>query len=164
MKRILVPVDFSKSTKAIIKTAKEIAEISKAKIFLLHVASLDLGFVIGDVGFQYMSELEAAGMESETQKLKEYEKALEEAGVEVEILIKQGTPGDVIMEEIDENAIDLIVMGSQGKGVLTEAFIGSVSKNIIQKATIPVLVVPVPMSIKIHKAEKALKNKNTPKP
>ncbi|MGM5629770.1 universal stress protein [Apibacter raozihei] len=142
MKSMIVPVDFSESTDHILEEAVYYAKATQSKIYLLHVASLDLGFVIGDIGFQYLPELEEAGMKDETQQLVTYEKKLKGEGVEVEIIIKQGTPAEVILSETTQRNADLIVMGSHGRGVIMEAILGSVSKDVIKKSEVPVLIVP----------------------
>ena len=100
MKTMIVPIDFSASTKYILKEAVIYAKATGSKICLLHVASLDLGFIIGDIGFQYLPELE------------------------------------------ESRKANLIIMGSHGRGILMEAILGSVSKNVINKSKIPILIVP----------------------
>ncbi|MDR3272472.1 MAG: universal stress protein [Flavobacteriaceae bacterium] len=142
MKSILVPIDFSKSSDYIIEEAVEFAKSAHAKIYLLHVASLDLGFVIGDTGFQYMPELEAAGMKSETDELSKYEEKIKQENLDVEIFIKQGIPSEVVLQTADEKDIDIIVMGSHGRGFFMEAILGSVSRGVIKGAKIPVLIIP----------------------
>ncbi len=142
MKSMIVPVDFSESTEYILEEAVYYAKVTQSRVYLLHVASLDLGFVIGDVGFQYLPELEEAGMKEETNELTKYKERLEKEGVDVEIIIKQGTPAEVVLKEAKEKNADLIVMGSHGRGVVMEAILGSVSKDIIKRAKVPVLIVP----------------------
>jgi nucleotide-binding universal stress UspA family protein len=142
MKSMIVPVDFSESTEYILEEAVYYAKATQSKVYLLHVASLDLGFVIGDIGFQYLPELEEAGMKEETNELVKYEKLLKKEEIEVEIIIKQGTPADVILKEAEAKNTNLIVMGSHGRGVILEVILGSVSKNVIKKAKVPVLIVP----------------------
>lgn len=142
MRSIIVPVDFSESTAYIIEEAIYYAKAVHSKVYLLHVASLDLGFVIGDIGFQYLPELEEAGMKEETDELLKYEKKVKEAGVEVEIIVKQGAPSEIILKEAKAKETDLIIMGSHGRGVFMEAILGSVSKDVIKKAKVPVLIIP----------------------
>ena len=139
---MIVPVDFSESTDFILEEAVYYAKATHSKVYLLHVASFDLGFVIGDIGFQYLPELEEAGMKEETEELSKYEEQLKKEGVEVEIIIKQGVPAEVILKESKAKEANLIIMGSHGRGVIMEAILGSVSKDVIKKAKVPVLIVP----------------------
>lgn len=142
MRSMIVPIDFSASTPYILEEAIYYAKAVHSKIYLLHVASLDLGFVIGDIGFQYLPELEEAGMKEEMDELRKYEHQVKEAGIEVKIIIRQGTPAEVILKEAKAKKTDLIIMGSHGRGVFMEAILGSVSKAVIKKAKVPVLIIP----------------------
>lgn len=59
-----------------------------------------------------------------------------------EIFITFGTPGKEIINVIEENAVTLAVMGSQGKGFVREFFLGGVSTQVTRFSKIPVLLVP----------------------
>jgi nucleotide-binding universal stress UspA family protein len=54
-------------------------------------------------------------------------------------LILSGDPAPAILKTIDDNDIDLVVMGSHGRKGLEETIFGSVAENVIKKASIPVL-------------------------
>lgn len=142
MNTILVPIDFSNLTDHLLNEAIDYAKDTHSKVYLLHVASLDLGFVIGDLGFQYLPELENAGMKDEISELKKYESKLKNESVEVEIIIKQGIPSEIILQEAEKLNVRVIVMGSHGKGLFMDVLLGSVSNEIIKKSKIPVLIIP----------------------
>ena len=54
-------------------------------------------------------------------------------------LILSGDPAPAILKTIDNNDIDLVVIGSHGRKGLEETIFGSVAENVIKKASIPVL-------------------------
>ncbi len=58
MTNIILPIDFSETTDILTDAAVKFAKESAGKIFLIHVAPSDLGFAIGDMGFQYFPEIE----------------------------------------------------------------------------------------------------------
>ena len=58
MKTIVLPIDFSERSEYLIDEAVKFAKEVNAKISLIHVAPLDIGFAIGDMGFQYFPEIE----------------------------------------------------------------------------------------------------------
>jgi len=60
--------------------------------------------------------------------------------VQVEVL--HGSPGDVLLEKIGQHAIDHIVLGHTERGALARWLIGSVSKDMLARARVPVTVVP----------------------
>eukprot|EP00123_Amoebidium_parasiticum_P016474 comp23444_c0_seq1/m.39108 comp23444_c0_seq1/g.39108 ORF comp23444_c0_seq1/g.39108 comp23444_c0_seq1/m.39108 type:complete len:164 (-) comp23444_c0_seq1:469-960(-) len=57
------------------------------------------------------------------------------------VVAVEGDPRDVIISAISEYDIDMVVMGSRGKGALTRMFIGSTSDYVVHQAKIPVIVV-----------------------
>jgi nucleotide-binding universal stress UspA family protein len=65
-----------------------------------------------------------------------------EALVDATPRVVVGFPGDRLAALADEEAADLIVVGSRGRGAMKAAFLGSVSTDVIGVARRPVLVVP----------------------
>lgn len=142
MRNLLVPVDLSPFSNEIAQEAIKLAKVTQSKIYLLHVVSLDVGFIIGDVGFQYLPELEKTVLEKDAKDLHTLEQSLTQSGIEVETIIKQGIPVDVILEQSKELNIDTIVIGSKGHGTLYEALVGSVCHDVIKHSEVPVYVIP----------------------
>jgi nucleotide-binding universal stress UspA family protein len=56
-------------------------------------------------------------------------------------LVKEGDPADVICQMAAAEGVDLIVVGSHGKGWARRALLGSVSQHVLAHAPCPVLVV-----------------------
>jgi nucleotide-binding universal stress UspA family protein len=66
-----------------------------------------------------------------------------EAGVEgAELRTMLGIPAEQLAELADDEGVDLIVVGSRGRGAFKAAFLGSVSNSLIGIARCSVLVVP----------------------
>lgn len=63
---------------------------------------------------------------------------------EVGINIEYGKPTQLILNYIKQNAVTLTVMGSQGRGAISELFLGSVSHQIARHSDSHVLIVPLP--------------------
>jgi nucleotide-binding universal stress UspA family protein len=61
-----------------------------------------------------------------------------------EILIKNGTPAEAIVETAQEQNCDLIVLGTRGHSTLANVFVGSTAKWVIKNSPIPVLVIRLP--------------------
>ena len=53
-----------------------------------------------------------------------------------------GVPFEEITRLIRERNVQLVVMGSQGRGFVGEFFLGSVSHNVVRKSVAPVLLIP----------------------
>jgi nucleotide-binding universal stress UspA family protein len=68
------------------------------------------------------------------QFLGEAEERIKKAGVQVELICVQGDPADEILRAIEENNVDLIVMGNRGLGGFSRTFMGSVSMKVCNHA------------------------------
>jgi len=142
MKNIVVPIDFSDTTDVLIDGAVNFAKEVVGKICLIHVAPADIGFAIGDMGFQYFPEIEKSEISEELSELNEIEKRVEAKGVACEHLLKQGVASEIILDYAKEKDASYIVMGSHGRSGIYDVFIGSLTKDITRKSPIPVLVLP----------------------
>jgi nucleotide-binding universal stress UspA family protein len=142
MKNIVVPIDFSDTTDMLVDGAVNFAKEIAGKICLIHVAPADLGFAIGDMGFQYFPEIEKSEISQELTELNEIEKKVQAKGVACEHLLKQGIASDIILEYAEDKNASYIVMGSHGRSGMYDVFIGSLTKDITKKSNIPVLVLP----------------------
>lgn len=63
------------------------------------------------------------------------------AGVRVSFLIWEGDPGESIVDAARSEQVDLVVVGSHGRGSVGRFFVGSVSDHVVRNAHCPVLVV-----------------------
>lgn len=135
MKKILVATDASEYARNALKLAVDIAEKYDAEIKLLHVINpepyrvpaLDASFfqeLVRDVGDKVM--------EITLEKID-----LKGISVVKEVLI--GNVSEEILKEADH--VDLVVMGTRGKGALRAALMGSVAQKVVAGAKCPVLVV-----------------------
>jgi nucleotide-binding universal stress UspA family protein len=60
------------------------------------------------------------------------------------IEVCQGYPADEILKKVDDLHCDLIVMGTHGKGLVGQAFFGSVAKRVLRRVRKPVFIIPLP--------------------
>ena len=139
MKTILVPTDFSKIARNAIDYAVEIAKLTKAKLVLFHVYHVPV--VPAEIPIMLpIDEMEKNTMEG----LKKIEKNLylkHGNKLVVECNCACGFPVDEINLYAKKNKIDLIVMGMEGTGYLTEKLIGNITTSLIKKAKCPVLAI-----------------------
>ena len=142
MKNIVLPVDFSDTTDVLIDGAVDFAKEVMGKICLIHVAPADIGFAIGDMGFQYFPEIERSEIAEELSELNELQKRIESKGVGCEHILKQGVSADIILNYAKEKNASYIVMGSHGRSGIYDVFVGSLTKDITKNSPIPVVVVP----------------------
>lgn len=143
MINIILPVDFSEATDKLLDGALKFAKEISGKICLIHVAPTDIGFAIGDMGFQYFPEIEQNEIKQELVQLNAIEQRITAQGVTCEHLLKQGIAGDVILEYAKDKEASYIVMGSHGRSNMYDVFVGSLTKELTRKSHVPVLVIPI---------------------
>jgi nucleotide-binding universal stress UspA family protein len=61
-------------------------------------------------------------------------KALESAGFETDVVTATGQPAEQVLKVANERDIDLVAMGSRGRGPLRRTFLGSVSDQVARHA------------------------------
>ena len=140
-RKIMVATDGSEQVRNAVDSAIEIAKLSEAKLYAVHV--IDLG------GYSITpsrdAEWEKAMKEQFITEGKEATTYVENAGkaanIEVESVILEGSPADQIVDFAEKNDIDLIVMGTQGKSAIQRFLIGSVAENVVRHSKRSVLVV-----------------------
>jgi nucleotide-binding universal stress UspA family protein len=78
-----------------------------------------------------------------TAKLLDDEKrtAIELGAVDVDTLVVEGVPAAEIVRVARDRFIDMIILGTHGRGALGRALLGSVADKVIRSAGCPVLVV-----------------------
>jgi nucleotide-binding universal stress UspA family protein len=69
------------------------------------------------------------------------QKELAKVGIEVKVMARGGDAADEIVEAARDLGADLLVMGSRGRSPVTGLLLGSVSQDVVARATCPVLLV-----------------------
>lgn len=93
----------------------------------------------GEATHDYRKALEQVG----THELRRAVVDLEAAGVETTARIEQGKPADVILAVAEDVGAGTIVVGTVGENPISGALLGSVVLKLVQKSSIPLLVVPI---------------------
>jgi len=140
--KLLVAVDLSESTERVVTKAEELAKGLSAKVWLLHVAEPDPDFVGLGMGPQAVRDATAKDRHGEHRQIQAIADELRQAGVPTTALLVQGATAQTILTEASRLDVDMIVMGSHGRGAMVRLLVGSVSEAVLYKSTWPVLVVP----------------------
>lgn len=128
---VLVATDGSEDARHATDTAVTIADAFGARLHGVYIidANVTQSQMIG-------SMLEQEG----TRAVDAVHKAAGDVGLDSITEVLEGTPHDEIVEYANDHDIDLIVVGSHGKGAFERTFLGSVSERTIRTAHQPVLV------------------------
>ena len=141
MKRILVPVDFSKQADCAVRTAANIARKSGAEIFLLHMLNLPANESDVSAHGDASSPAKVLYLQKVHEKFKELLQCECLKGLKVSEEVRFHKTFAGIIEYSHELNTNLIVMGSSGATGLKEMFIGSNTEKVVRNSDIPVLVV-----------------------
>lgn len=142
MRNILVAIDFSEITSAVIAEAESLAEATKSKLWLIHIASPNPDFIGYETGPQTERNFIARQFQSQHSQLQEWAQQLRQKGIDAVALMIQGPTVETILEQAGKLVADLIVVGSHGHRGLYKILVGSVSEGILRKANCPVLIIP----------------------
>ena len=142
VRKILVPVDFSKASLAGARYAARLARSTGATLRLLHVVfPFAQVFGLDRVGASSKSVIEVA-----TKTAEEEMTALTTMkflrGVTCETEIRVGAAVDLISGESSRPEIDLLVTSTHGRTGFKRALLGSVAEHVVRYAECPVLAVP----------------------
>jgi nucleotide-binding universal stress UspA family protein len=146
LKKILVPTDFGEAADAALNYAQALARNFGATIDVLHV--------VEDVSSRmFASEVYVAVPQSLQKDLEEAaRKQLEHRLIDNDpkplvmrpVLVTSNLPAPTIVNYAKETGIDLIVMGTHGRGAMAHLLMGSVAERVVRLAGCPVLVVRHP--------------------
>jgi nucleotide-binding universal stress UspA family protein len=150
MKKVLIAVDETKGSKAVLSVFKNLVRPPQ-EVLLLHVERLEgKSIMIDMLGQAELSTLKESlkgtehkeELDRNAQKiLNYYKRELEDGGlITVRTLIREGIPADEISKVAEEENVDLIIMGSNGKRGFMRLVTGCVSKEVENNASVPVLV------------------------
>lgn len=140
MKRILVPIDGSKSSKLALEKARELALLSGGEITVMTV--------IKDV-VSHLYALENADKEEIRRVFEKQGEEIIREGLEVfkdcsgeiKSQIVKGDPGQEIIRVAEQGNYDLVIMGSRGLNAFSRVMIGSVSSKVLNHVGTSVLIV-----------------------
>jgi nucleotide-binding universal stress UspA family protein len=142
LERILVPTDFSEPSEKALQYAKALGGLVHASLHLLHV--VEEPFVHAWTVEGYVASLPDWRNAMEMKAREDIERLLsEEERVRLRALlaIRVGHPFTVISRYAQEQSVDLIVMGTHGRGGMAKLLLGSVAEKLVRAAPCPVLTV-----------------------
>ena len=140
--RIVLPVDASDNAARAVEYAIALRRHQSAPEALdVHLLNVQRP-VSGDVAsFVSKEALHGYHREQSTKALERARGLLDAAGVKYNVHMLVGRPWEVISEYASRNHADHIVMGTRGLATYTGGAVGSVASGVLQRSTVPVVVV-----------------------
>lgn len=135
--KLLLATDLSEASASATDQAFDLA--ARLGATLLVVSVIDPGSLLMPGGrFRARVDQVRERREQQAQALVERGR---QAGLEVSFLVWTGDPGDQIVSAAEAEHVDMVLVGSHGRGAVGRLFLGSVSEHVVRNAPCPVLVV-----------------------
>jgi len=138
IKKILIPVDGSESSKKALEMAIALAKASKASLTILEVIE-----EFGPLPGYY--EASPAGQDRvkwvSEQRFEKIHPILDSTDVKWDRLVAEGYAADVIIQTAEKGKYDMIVIGSRGHSAIGRFLVGSVSDRVVHHSPCSVTVV-----------------------
>jgi nucleotide-binding universal stress UspA family protein len=136
-KHILACVDFSEHSTRSLAEIGEYARANGSKVTLIHVSDTQ-AFMPPEAILEPASANDEAAHRAALAKLRDQN--LGDIEVEITVLTDHA-PAKAICEYAEEHGVDLIVVGSHGRGGVERWLIGSVAERVVRHASSNVYVV-----------------------
>ena len=148
-RRIMIATDGSENAKKAVSSGLEVAKLSEADVYAVHVMPTDsFSSISDDPRMPPWEELYEALKEEGEDIIGYVEQEGKDAGVRVESVLLEGDPAHEILEFAENNLIDLIVLGTMGvvvdtfgTGAIERFLLGGVAENVVRHSKVQVLVV-----------------------
>ena len=158
LNRILVPADFSESSAKAVRYGVALARKFNSTVFLLHVVTAhDLEILVegervvetlvGDTREAAAPAPDELRHNAEHDLLQGLVTEEDRRDVPMRFVVRPGERGGAYLEIVryaTEQNIDLIVMGTHGRGFVPHVLLGSVTERVLRRAPCPVLTVRHP--------------------
>ena len=134
-KRILVAVENSAADRTILSHVTELAQLTGAKLLLVHVAD---GWAARN--FDQLKLRESEEMKSDRVYLEGLKTDLTAKGFAVETRLAMGDPATELIRTAQEQAVDLIAMSTHGHRFLSDLLHGATADRVRHLVKVPVLL------------------------
>ena len=157
IKKILYATDLSKNSVYAYRYAMNMAEKYNAEIVILHViepippqVKHYVSIYVNEARWEEKIKTEQEmAIEQIKKRLQEFCKRESQDDprcllLVTKILVQPGHPVEEILKAAEEEACDVIILGTHGKGFLKQTFLGSVARSVLDRSRKPVFIIPLP--------------------
>ena len=141
--RILIGVDQSPHSERAVQFVSRMRWPAGSRVIVASVMTPPLSPPIAgvDPGVSLMVEVGPEQVAETKARVAEVEAELRDAGIATENRVATGDPREVLLRLVEDERVDLIVLGSHGRTGLAKLLLGSVSSHVVTHAHCSVLVV-----------------------
>lgn len=151
-KRVLVALDGSVSSEAMLRFVLEIAGPLDMTVLLLRVVEPLAPVMAPDLYRPPVEDVEARRRDAE-EYLAPIAAALRARGVDTAWTVRRGRPEEEILAAAEESAVDMIAMATHGRTGFGRLLFGSVAEAVLRRAAVPVFLMRQPDAVTAPVAE-----------
>jgi nucleotide-binding universal stress UspA family protein len=143
IQRVLLATDFSETSTYAAEYAVLIAKQFGAALHVLHVVENVSPILMDGLAYlppDFFEEMEKAAAE----KLERVIARDKRDKLAVTLTMRRGAPFVEIVKYAKEQNMDLIVLGTHGRGAIAHALMGNIAEKVVRKASCPVLTIRHP--------------------
>ena len=141
MKKILFPTDFSKPANNAFRYAIKLARDLDARIDLVYILNISVAESVAIPPELRSDFLNEKSKEAQV-KMEKFTESNPDDRINEQKIIYGSFVATEIADEAEEEQYDLIIMGMKGEHAKEDKWLGSVTTNLMMKATCPVLAIP----------------------
>jgi len=143
MNTLLVPIDFSEATDAVLEEARKLSKFLDARVVLLHVIEPVASYIPVGASMDVL----AAPIQENLPNQETIQKRLDQLATRLGTTPTAshaviGTAVSEILDFAESEDVTYILLGSHGHGALYHLFSGSVVTGVLKKSKRPVVVIP----------------------
>jgi nucleotide-binding universal stress UspA family protein len=144
LERILIPTDFSESSRNALRYAIDLNAVFKARLFLVHVLQDFTEFSEYNLSPSILPQLYLEFEENAAKRLEEMVTGMVPPQMHCDTYILHGVAFYEIIQFSQREKVDLIVIGTRGRTGIKHVLFGHTAEKVVKKAHCPVLSVKDP--------------------
>jgi nucleotide-binding universal stress UspA family protein len=144
IERILIPTDFSESSRNAFKYAIDLNAVFRARLYLVHVLQDFTEFSEYNLSPSILPQLYLEFEENAAKRLDEMVTTMVPQGMLCDTYILHGVPFYELIQFSRRENVDLIVIGTRGRTGIKHVLFGHTAEKVVKKAHCPVLSVKDP--------------------
>jgi len=157
IKKILYATDLSPNSAYALRYALQSARLYNAEVIILHVLeTVYVGYApilstyIDDKGQEKLYEERVTDTKAAIEKRLEaiYKVEIDEnpgyGDIVKSVEVCEGFPAEKILGMAKEMDCDMTILGTHGKGIIGNTFLGSTAKRVLRRTRKPIFIIPLP--------------------
>lgn len=146
LKKILVATDFGEAAEAALRYGRALARNFNATLYVMHVAEdVSARLFVGEASVGVLPDIQRDVEEAARKQIRELLVDNDPDPLPVKpVMVTSNGPAQAIVQYAKDAHIDLIVVGTHGRGAVAHMLMGSVAERVVRMAGCPVMVVRHP--------------------